>query len=144
MTGELKFGTDESAFTSVLARNSYQQLNAVNEAYLELAGKTLDEVVDSELSGDIHRAAKTIRKWVHVSFHASLFTISFLLKNCRILSKKKNVSRNCTFYICIPVKTRITRQPVVSYFSVPHLHCCHFCGFLKFPLATLIIIIQPT
>jgi len=30
--GELKFGTDESAFTSVLVRNSYQQLNAVNEA----------------------------------------------------------------------------------------------------------------
>jgi len=58
--GELKFGTDESAFTSVLVRNNYAQLRAVNEAYLELAGKSLEEVVDSELSGDMHRAAKTI------------------------------------------------------------------------------------
>ncbi|CAL8095731.1 unnamed protein product [Orchesella dallaii] len=58
--GELKFGTDESAFTSVLVRNSYQQLKAVNEAYQELAGKPLEDVVDDELSGDIQRAAKTI------------------------------------------------------------------------------------
>lgn len=93
MTGELKFGTDESAFTSVLARNSYQQLNAVNEAYQELAGKTLEEVVDSELSGDMQRAAKTIRKWVHVSFHASLFTISFLLKKTVVVAKKKNLQK---------------------------------------------------
>jgi annexin A7/11 len=58
--GELKYGTDESTFTRVLVRNSYSQLHAVNMAYQELAGKTLEEAVEAELSGYMLKAAKTI------------------------------------------------------------------------------------
>ncbi|OXA57432.1 annexin-B12 [Folsomia candida] len=58
--GELKYGTDESTFTRVLVRNSYQQLYAVSQAYFELAGKTLEEVCAAELGGDLLKAAETI------------------------------------------------------------------------------------
>jgi annexin A7/11 len=58
--GELKLGTDEGVFTSVLVRNNYAQLEAVSAAYQELAGKTLEEACESELGGDLLSAAKTI------------------------------------------------------------------------------------
>jgi annexin A7/11 len=58
--GELKWGTDESSFTAVLVRNSYAQLRAISAAYQEIADKTLEEVVDSELSAEMLNAAKTI------------------------------------------------------------------------------------
>ena len=58
--GELMRGTDEDTFIAILARNSYAQLQAISDAYNELAGKTLLEVCESELSGDLLSAAKTI------------------------------------------------------------------------------------
>jgi len=58
--GELKYGTDESTFTRVLVKNSYQQLDVVSKEYHTLAGKTLEEVCTAELSGDILNAAKAI------------------------------------------------------------------------------------
>lgn len=64
-TGALKLGTDESVFTSVLVRNSYAQLQAVSDAYQELAGKTLEEACEAELGGDLLDAAKTIRKFFY-------------------------------------------------------------------------------
>lgn len=60
--GEMKVGTDEGVFTSVLVRNSYPQLQAVAEAYggLNSSEKSLEEAVESELGGDLLNAAKTI------------------------------------------------------------------------------------
>lgn len=58
--GELKFGTDESTFTSVLVRNGFAQLLAVEKAYEEISKKTLEDAISSELSGDMLYAAKTI------------------------------------------------------------------------------------
>lgn len=63
ISGELKYGTDESTFTRVLVTNSYQQLHAVNEAYEQLAGKSLEAACEAELSGNMLKAAKTIRKF---------------------------------------------------------------------------------
>jgi len=57
---KLKFGTDESTFTSVLVRNGYAQLLAVEKAYQEISKKTLEEAISSELSGNLLYAANTI------------------------------------------------------------------------------------
>jgi len=57
-------GTDESTFTSILVSNSYDQIKAIQVAYKAASGeKTLEEAVESELSGDLLYAVKTIRKF---------------------------------------------------------------------------------
>lgn len=51
--GELKIGTDESAFNLVFCRRSYAHIKAVNEEYKTLTGHYLDKAIESEFSGSI-------------------------------------------------------------------------------------------
>lgn len=62
MTGEGKLGTEEEAFTTLLAHNSFYQLKLVFEEYANLSGKSFQQAVESELSGDLKEAILTIAR----------------------------------------------------------------------------------
>ena len=58
--GEKKIGTDESKFNSILCSQSYEQLRAVFQEYKALSKKGLDQVIKSEMSGDLENALLAI------------------------------------------------------------------------------------
>lgn len=51
--GELKIGTDESAFNLVFCRRSYPHIKAVNDEYKKITGHFMDKAIESEFSGSI-------------------------------------------------------------------------------------------
>lgn len=52
-SGEACWGTDESRFNVILASRSYEQLLLTFEKYAELSGKSIEDSIKSEMSGDI-------------------------------------------------------------------------------------------
>lgn len=58
--GEKKWGTDESRFNVILVSRSYPQLRATFDEYDKLSKKDFEEVLKSEMSGDLLRGMKTI------------------------------------------------------------------------------------
>jgi annexin A7/11 len=60
--GEAVLGTDEEKFVVLLAHQSFAQLRQIFEEYKKISGKTLEEGVKSEFSGDLGRAILTIIK----------------------------------------------------------------------------------
>ncbi|KAG8515513.1 Annexin A13, partial [Galemys pyrenaicus] len=58
--GEGRWGTDELAFSEVLARRSHKQLQATFEAYKVLIGKNIEEAIEDETSGDLQKAYLTL------------------------------------------------------------------------------------
>jgi annexin A7/11 len=51
--GEKKLGTDESTFNQILCSQSYEQLRLVFQEYKALSKKSLEQVIKSEMSGDL-------------------------------------------------------------------------------------------
>ncbi|ESO82972.1 hypothetical protein LOTGIDRAFT_134310 [Lottia gigantea] len=62
--GEKKWGTDESRFNVILGSRSYPQLRATFEEYKKISKKDIEQVLKSEMSGDILRAMLTIVRCV--------------------------------------------------------------------------------
>ncbi|XP_034230490.1 annexin B11-like isoform X2 [Thrips palmi] len=62
--GELRAGTDESAFNAVICQRSYPQLQAVMQEYQRITGHSLLKAVKHEFSGDIEEGLMTILKCV--------------------------------------------------------------------------------
>ncbi|XP_054841201.1 annexin A13 [Eublepharis macularius] len=62
--GEGRWGTDESAFNSILAQRNYMQLRATFEAYKRLTGKDIEDSIKSETSGDLEKAYLTLVRCV--------------------------------------------------------------------------------
>ncbi|XP_030074708.1 annexin A13 [Microcaecilia unicolor] len=58
--GAGRWGTDELAFNAVLAKRNYMQLRATFKAYEILHGKDIEDVIDSETSGDLKEAYLTL------------------------------------------------------------------------------------
>jgi len=54
--GEGKVGTDEKAFIDILCHRSYPHLHAVNDAYTQIAGHSLERGIASETSGNFKKA----------------------------------------------------------------------------------------
>ncbi|KAL5010563.1 hypothetical protein ScPMuIL_012868 [Solemya velum] len=62
--GEKKWGTDESRFNAILVARSYPQLRATFDEYSKLSKKDMEDVLKSELSGDLLRGMLTIVRCV--------------------------------------------------------------------------------
>jgi len=60
--GEKKVGTDESKFNQILCSQSYAQLRMVFAEYKALSKKGLDQVIKSEMSGDLESGMLAICK----------------------------------------------------------------------------------
>lgn len=53
-------GTDEEIFNKILAHDSFAQLGLVFNEYKALTGKTIEQALNSELSGDLLKAMLAI------------------------------------------------------------------------------------
>ncbi|KAL0272471.1 UNVERIFIED_CONTAM: hypothetical protein PYX00_005427 [Menopon gallinae] len=58
--GEGKWGTDEEVFNKILAHESFAQLRLIFEEYKNLAGRTIEQGIKNELSGELKEAALAI------------------------------------------------------------------------------------
>lgn len=62
--GELKFGTDESIFNSILVQRNIPQLRQIFEEYNNITGHTIETAIENEFSGDIKKGLLAIVKCV--------------------------------------------------------------------------------
>ncbi|KAK6181663.1 hypothetical protein SNE40_009474 [Patella caerulea] len=58
--GEKKWGTDESRFNVILVSRSFAQLRATFQEYAKLANNDIDDVIKSEMSGDLKESMLAI------------------------------------------------------------------------------------
>jgi len=62
--GEKRWGTDESSFNAIFASQSFEQLRAVFDAYQRVSGRDIEQVVKSEMSGNLVLGMVAISKWM--------------------------------------------------------------------------------
>ncbi|CAG4982690.1 unnamed protein product [Colias eurytheme] len=58
--GEAKWGTDEEIFNKILAHESFGQLRAIFEAYKNISGRTIEQAIKAEISGELAEALSAI------------------------------------------------------------------------------------
>jgi len=62
--GAARLGTDESRFNQILASQSFAQLRLVFEEYHKKTGKSIEQAIKSEMSGDLEKGMLTVVKVV--------------------------------------------------------------------------------
>lgn len=67
--GEGKWGTDEAVFNKILAHSSFDQLEYVFEEYKKLTGRTIEQALKAEISGDLYVAYSAIVECVQMAPH---------------------------------------------------------------------------
>ena len=67
--GEGKLGTDEEVFYKILAHASFDQLEIVFEEYKSLSGRTIEQALKAELSGELYDALSAIVECVQMAPH---------------------------------------------------------------------------
>ncbi|XP_050070563.1 annexin B10-like [Anopheles maculipalpis] len=67
--GEGKWGTDEATFYKILAHASFAQLEIVFEEYKKLTGRTIEQALKAEVSGDFYEALSAIVECVQMAPH---------------------------------------------------------------------------
>jgi hypothetical protein len=58
--GELKVGTDEEVFNRIMAHESFPQLKLIFEEYKNVSGRTIEQALEAELSGELLEAMLAI------------------------------------------------------------------------------------
>lgn len=53
ISGELKIGTDEEVFNKILTHESFAQLRQVFEEYKKISGRTIEQALQDEISGEL-------------------------------------------------------------------------------------------
>ncbi|KXJ70192.1 hypothetical protein RP20_CCG024521 [Aedes albopictus] len=67
--GEGQWGTDESVFTKIMAHSSFDQLEYVFDEYKKLTGRTIEQALKAEVSGDLYNALSAIVECVQMAPH---------------------------------------------------------------------------
>ncbi|XP_014217939.1 annexin B9-like, partial [Copidosoma floridanum] len=62
--GEIRFGTDESAFNAILVQRNIPQLHMIFNEYQNITGHDIEEAIKNEFSGDIEKGLLAIVKCV--------------------------------------------------------------------------------
>uniref|UniRef100_A0A8C8VQ76 Annexin n=1 Tax=Pelusios castaneus TaxID=367368 RepID=A0A8C8VQ76_9SAUR len=62
--GDLKWGTDEAQFIYILGNRSKQHLRLVFDEYLKISGKSIEESIRGELSGDFEKLMLAVVKCI--------------------------------------------------------------------------------
>ncbi|XP_023245595.1 annexin B9-like [Copidosoma floridanum] len=62
--GELRFGTDESVFNTILVQRNIAQLQLIFNEYQNITGHDIEEAIENEFSGDIKKGLLAIVKCV--------------------------------------------------------------------------------
>ncbi|TNM90098.1 hypothetical protein fugu_004332 [Takifugu bimaculatus] len=106
--GEKKWGTDEKKFIDILCNRSIAQLKQTLVEYTSISGKSLQQSIESEMSGELERLLLAIVKCVNSvpAFFAELLYKS--MKGCgtdestltRIMSELGGDYRGCVMAIC--------------------------------------------
>lgn len=78
--GEAKLGTDEETFTIILAHEPFHQLRLIFDEYRKISGKTIEQAVKSEFSGDLQTAIETIGNGNSNIFYVIRFTVQLNLQ----------------------------------------------------------------
>ena len=79
--GEGRLGTDEATFISILASQSFAQLQLVFEQYRQVSKRTIEQAIRSEMSGDLERAMLTISTFLYHHFVLKIQTWKELSSN---------------------------------------------------------------
>lgn len=58
--GEAKLGTDEEVFNRIMAHGSFEQLRLVFEEYKHISGKSIEQAIKHEMSGELADAMHAI------------------------------------------------------------------------------------
>ncbi|XP_058797150.1 annexin B9-like [Phymastichus coffea] len=62
--GEIRFGTDESVFNSILVQRNIPQLKQIFDQYSNITGHDIERAIENEFSGDIQKGLLAIVKCV--------------------------------------------------------------------------------
>lgn len=76
--GEGTIGTDEAAFVEILAHAGQRQAYLIFEEYKKLSGKTIEQAMTSEMSGELLNgllAMGIIQQLGKKSFYSFIFTM---------------------------------------------------------------------
>ena len=73
--GENQWGTDEAEIQSVLCSRSYPQLKATFDAYESIAGKDIEEAIESECSGTLQDGYLAISELIKFNMLRNLFRL---------------------------------------------------------------------
>lgn len=63
--GELRAGTDESVFNSIMCQKNYQQLRLIFQEYETMTGHSVEKAIENEFSGDIKDGLTAIFRCVN-------------------------------------------------------------------------------
>ena len=64
--GELKVGTDEEVFNRIMAHESFPQLKLIFEEYKNVSGRTIEQALEEEISGELLEAMLAVGEFVLV------------------------------------------------------------------------------
>jgi annexin A7/11 len=68
--GELKVGTDEEVFNRIMAHESFPQLRLIFEEYKNVSGRTIEQALEAELSGELLEAMLAVGEFVLSEIHS--------------------------------------------------------------------------
>jgi hypothetical protein len=64
ISGELRFGTDESTFNAILVQRNMAQLRQIFQEYENITGHGIENAIENEFSGDIKKGLLAIGNFI--------------------------------------------------------------------------------
>lgn len=104
--GELRAGTDESVFNSIMCQRNYQQLRMIFAEYETMTGHSMEKAIKNEFSGDVKDGLIAIFRCVN---NKAEFFAHQLMKSMKGLGESCKL-KNITKIKCIHFTLMINRH----------------------------------